>query len=63
MSPSGDSFVGEFTSSRVINIPRNILDHKVATAAARQGAHFRDQSLVEVRTKKYPETRLTEMTN
>lgn len=52
MSPSGDSFVGDFTSSRMLHIKRSTLDERIAVAAARQGATFRDNTEVEVRKKK-----------
>jgi hypothetical protein len=48
VSPGGDSFIGEFTSTRMISIRRDIMDQKVVYAAVREGATFRDNTLVEV---------------
>jgi len=46
VSPNGNSFVGEFSSSRVITVNRSLLDQMIVDTAVKEGATFKQNTLV-----------------
>eukprot|EP01118_Nematostelium_gracile_P000650 TRINITY_DN1069_c0_g1_i1.p1 TRINITY_DN1069_c0_g1~~TRINITY_DN1069_c0_g1_i1.p1 ORF type:complete len:353 (-),score=87.20 TRINITY_DN1069_c0_g1_i1:16-1074(-) len=47
VSPSGSSYVGDLTSTKMVTVSRTILDRKIIEAAKREGTTFQDGVTVE----------------